>query len=129
MWRHQGRWPGHHRVCMLFTDAGTQEAVVQVRGVETGFWEFGPEVLGDPRGDAERAAGCAAERSGLERQRSHEHPGGKSGVCGGAHLEARCEGGSMQVGTGGEGGGAEKELAEETRSPSQQLSPDGRQQG
>ena len=35
----------------------------------------------------------------------------------------------MQVGTGREGGGAEKELAEETRSPSQQGSPDGRQRG
>ena len=94
-----------------------------------GSGNVGREVLGDPWVDAKRAAGCAAERSGLERQRSHEHPGGKSGVCGRAHLEARCEGGSMQVGTGGEGGGAEKELAEETRSPSQQLSPDGRQQG
>lgn len=41
----------------------------------------------------------------------------------------RCEGRSMQVGTGREGGGAEKELAEETRSPSQQGSPDGRQRG
>lgn len=53
---------------------------------------MGREVLGDPRGDAERAAGCTAERSGLERQRSHEHPGGKSGVCGGAHLEAGVRG-------------------------------------
>lgn len=32
-------WP--HRVCMPFTDAGTQEAVVQVGVMETGFWERG----------------------------------------------------------------------------------------
>lgn len=29
-----------HRVCLPFTDAGTQEAVAR-RGVETGFWERG----------------------------------------------------------------------------------------
>ena len=43
-----------------------------------GSGNVGREVLGDPRGDAKRAAGCAAERSGLERQRSIQ---GESQVC------------------------------------------------
>lgn len=86
----------------------------------------GCKVPEDHSGDSERAAGCTAGRSELER---HSASRGKVRCVWRSSPGGRCEGRSVQVGTGGERGGAEKELAEETRSPSQQVSPDGRQQG
>lgn len=89
----------------------------------------GCKVPEDHREDTKRAAGCTAERSELERQEESSASRGKVRCVWRSSPGGRCEGRSMQVGTRREGGGAEKELAEETRSPSQQVSPDGRQRG
>lgn len=118
---------------MAFTDAGTQEAVVQVGGhgnMVQGTWAVRclKTTREMPRGQLDvEQRGQSWRETG-----SHQHPGGKSGVCVEAHLgegvrgeECRLVPGEHQRGRRG----SKKELAEETRSPSQQVSPEGKQQG
>ena len=81
----------------------------------------GCKVPEDHRGDAKRAAGCTAERSELERQEEPSASGGKSGVCGGAHLEAGVRGEACRLVPAGRVGVQRRNLP---RRPGHQASRD-----